>query len=236
MNKKCRAFLGLSIAVLLLSTGCSTGAQPQEAQSSQQATKQIYGKITTINGNEITLKVGTLRQQQRQGPEGEGERSRPDRSQENASGSEEVAGQDESRPEGSRPSGSRPEGAGGEGRQGRPGGNVQADASGEEQPASPDGQQAVPEDGEQGGPEGGQGRPGGQGGPGGGQGGMRNTVKLEYTGEETTWLIPVSATITAGEGDSASEVRFTQLAVDNIVCLTVPEEDPASILSVQVLQ
>lgn len=71
--------------------------------------------------------------------------------------------------------------------------------------------------------------------PGGAQaGGSRGgTVSLTYADEEATYLIPVTAEITTGEGDNARAIRFTQIAVKNIVKLTLDSE--GVIVSLQII-
>ena len=66
------------------------------------------------------------------------------------------------------------------------------------------------------------------------QNGMAMQVSLQLTGEETIYQIPVTAKITAGNNQGAAELRFTQLAVKNVVSLHF--NDNGDIIAVQLLQ
>ena len=59
-------------------------------------------------------------------------------------------------------------------------------------------------------------------------------VALRLTDEEKLYQIPVTAKITAGTGAGAAELRFTQLAVKNVVSLRIGEN--GEIIAVQLLQ
>ncbi|MDL2233320.1 hypothetical protein LJC63_07045 [Ruminococcaceae bacterium OttesenSCG-928-L11] len=86
--------------------------------------------------------------------------------------------------------------------------------------------------------------PEGRGGQSGGRSdnrrqGMNDTAAtgsqslFTLTGEEQLYQIPVTATVTTGQGDGARTVRFTQLAVKNVVRLHLDET--GAILRVEVL-
>lgn len=61
-----------------------------------------------------------------------------------------------------------------------------------------------------------------------------NTAAYTLTGEEATYLIPVTASITTGEGENARTVRFTQLGYKNVVKISLDEA--GTVVAVQVLE
>lgn len=67
----------------------------------------------------------------------------------------------------------------------------------------------------------------------GAAGGMAGGISLAYTGEDRTYIIPVTAEVTMGSGENIRELRFTQLAYKNIVKLTLTGD--GVITAVQVL-
>ena len=73
-------------------------------------------------------------------------------------------------------------------------------------------------------------------GPSGGMdmGEMQAIAFMTFNGEETSYTIPVTASVTTGQNDSARTVSFTQIAVKNILKLTLDES--GRITSVRVLQ
>lgn len=68
---------------------------------------------------------------------------------------------------------------------------------------------------------------------GAGSQGMGDSLSVTLTGKEKLYLIPVTANVTTGQGDNARTIRFTQLAVKNIIRLSLDEND--NILLVEVL-
>ena len=97
-----------------------------------------------------------------------------------------------------------------------------------------------PQGGAQGGQSGGRPQGGqsgdGQRGQGGQNGGPPNDAPPEFvlSGDEKNYTIPVTATITTGQGDNRTEIRFTQLAVKNVVRLDL--DSNGEIISIEVLQ
>ena len=243
-------FGGCAGASAVMSARQENGKQSPEAEeTSGEEQIVVYGKIFAVNGNEVVLRVGTPLE--RQMPTGDtAEAARPS-GQQSAQGSEETAEGQRTRQGGT---GAMPSGQNGQSAQG---GEETAEGQRTRQGgtgATPSGQngQSV-----QGGEETAEGQRTWQGGTGampsgqngqsvqGASGaGMANRagmagvlisgVTLEYSGEEKTFLLPVNLSITMGEGERATTVRFTQLAEKNILKLTLDAN--GNILAAQVLQ
>jgi|GEM_PF-2873223 len=223
--------------VLSLTSGCSLASETQaatqtEPESLPEGYTQVYGKIKSASGNEILLVMGTPGGgggQGMSGPLAGGDASVPaeeaasDGTSGAASGISAAAGElsAEGRQRSSRGGGETPDTAT------LPGGSTEGtgpDAAGF---SLPGGVEAAASSGS------------GEAGSGSGRrqsgaGGARSeSTTLTYTGEEELFLIPVTATITSGQGENARAVRFTQLAVKNVVKLTLDGND--SIVSVQII-
>lgn len=194
-----KIMLPLVLSVLLICSGCQSVATQADDNQLDITTEMqaVYGKIKEINGNELLLVVGSYDQQS--GP--------PDSGQEEPSdGQRPSRGNRDGQAEGE--GGSRPDrGARGEG----------TFPGGEEGGSRPD--RTAREDEEASGEEGGRsGR-----NQGGGDSMPGRQASFTLSGEEVTYLIPVTAGITTGQGEQAKTIRFTQLAVKNIVCLRLDQ-------------
>lgn len=62
----------------------------------------------------------------------------------------------------------------------------------------------------------------------------RMQTQFTLNGEEVRYQIPVTAALTTGQGENQQELRFTQLAVKNIVCLNL--DKTGKIVSLEVLE
>lgn len=218
-----RTVILLLVIVVLsgLLTGCEQAVAKQQEESADQPLPdgytEVYGKVKSANGNELTLALGTL----------------PSSNTPSSSGGRAVATSDDS---GGLPAGEAPPLT--------PAGDSQESVEdAPESPAGRSGQRGSGNGQQTGGPPAGQdmSRPdagGGDtaGGTMGAAGGMSAAggTTLEYTGEEVTCQIPVTARVTTGQGDSARTVSFTQIGYKNIVKLTLNEE--GQIVSVVILQ
>ncbi len=120
-----KKFLSLALLAIYVLSGCaaansvSSEPSPQSTQSERSHTDvqedeedAVYGKVTAINGSEITLALGTMNIPGRDGNRGMPRRQGKD-GQDSAleSGPEKAEG-DGSRPQGSGPDGSRPDAPG----------------------------------------------------------------------------------------------------------------------------
>lgn len=201
----------LILLPLLLFYGCgqaASAAAPEQVEILGAET--VYGKIKEINGNEILLALGDYSTQS-SGSFGEGAPAE----------SSESVGEDRQLPEG------MPNTA-----EGRGAGSTETTDSGNQTPDMAGGRGSGGSPTGEGGFGGGQRQGGASGNMPGSGGSNRTTVTL--TGEEKTWVIPVTAKVTSGEGENARDIRFTQLAVKNVVRLSLNAE--GEILKVEVLQ
>lgn len=208
--------------VLCLLAGCTQAAAEavSESEALPAGYSEVYGKVKEASGNEITLVLGTLGGQSQQSPAG----GDPPAARA-PSVSTPTDGADASREApafgaaGGAVPGARPEGS-----SVRMRGADQAPAGGGSiQPGGPD---------QAGGPSQAGNSPGQMGGIMGG--GQQQGVALDYTGEEATYQIPVTAKVTTGQGESARTVSFTQIGYKNILKLTLNEN--GTIVSVVILQ
>lgn len=216
----------LSLLLLLAGpsvlAGCTSQMMAAESGDSaaddlQGAASTVLGKVKAVNGNEILLAIAEESQGRNQ-PPGE---SAPGGAATNENPPEESAPGGDAPSRGAR-DGSRPDSVSGEGA--APEGEIPAGdfPSGDipvgEAPAD------IPAGETSGAAQRGQNRqPGSQ--PG--------SFSVTLTGAEQTYLIPVTAAVTTGQGDSARTIRFTQLAVKNVIRLYLDEN--GAIFAVQVL-
>lgn len=223
----------LTAAVAL--SGCGAAAAEQSYAGEvvlSDGEEVIYGKIKEINGNEMLLAIGTYQSEadspgSEEAPAQDGLRM-PETAPDAAGGEGESATGNGSARGGMRPgNGGAAPSSSGEGQsaaeipEGVPGGGAWP-GGGEDFPSPPEGRSMPGESGEV-----------VTGMPEGGRGGMaRGTFTL--TGEERTFLIPVTATITTGQGENARTIQFTRLAVKNVVCLHLASD--GEITAMEVLQ
>lgn len=240
MKKTLSVLIALA-CILSLASGCSLASGTQAATESEpeilpDGYTQVYGKIKSANGNEILLVMGTPGGGGAQGigsPASGGNTSSPEAEAPSSDGSgvrsprDLTVNEGSAAPEGDMPSPNRQRPSlDGEtpADTALPGGSAEGTGPGTAQPG---GGEAAPDS-----------TPGGAS-PSGGRrqgsaGGARSeSITLTYTGEERLFLIPVTATITSGQGNNSRTVRFTQLAVKNVVRLTL--DGNGDIVSLQVI-
>lgn len=243
--KKTLSLLTALAFILSLASGCSLASKTQAATQAEPETlpdgyTQVYGKIKSANGNEILLVMGTLGGGSGQGPgspsTGENTTSPAEEPSSDGVGAKssgvQAATEGSSAAEGDMPSSNRQRPS----RDGEdspdtalPGGFTEGTGPGASQPG---GDESAVDSIPGGTGAAGVGSGGGkrQSGPGGAR---SESTTLTYTGEERLFLIPVTAAITSGQGESARTVRFTQLAVKNVVGLTL--DGNGSIVSIQII-
>lgn len=216
----------VAVFALLILPACSTQTSAADlATGDTQAAENVYGKIKAINGNEILLAIGeyTERTPGADFPAGEwpadGDPAGSPRQRDEAQSSSDADSASDSSSDETDSAPPQNDGANSEAPRGNRG-----ERSGGQGGDRREGQSR---------PEGSPDRGNGAEGMPNRQGGM-NSENVKLTGEEKTYLVPVTAAITAGSGDAASEIRFTQLAVKNIVRLSLDEA--GNILQVEVLQ
>lgn len=208
------------LALLLLLSGCANRVSAAESQADETvpAARSVLGKIKEINGNEILLALA----EQSEPPRGDpGERADIGVPPGAEGAVEEQPQTGVPSPDASR----QPDGSG------RPSGDMPAEGSRGGGDSPPSDQQQAPAGGAN---ASGGGSGGARGNRQGGRGGQSgNAVSVTLTGEEKTWLIPVTADVSTGEGETKRTIRFTQLAVKNVVRLQLDAND--NIIAVEVL-
>ena len=225
MKRYLLSILVLVMAVLLAGCDIVPAAESSEAVSAsaepaELAAEMVYGRIKEINGNEILLVVGTM-----------GQTAERQRVPITATATDTEQPRDERMPigEGERPAFSGERMPVGEGE--RPAFSGERMPVGEGERPAFSGERIVG-DGE---------RPAfsGERMPMGegervtvGQGNAAMGQGIVLTGEEKIYQIPVTAKITAMQG--STELRFTQLAVKNTVCIYLDSD--GDIFHVQLLQ
>lgn len=214
---------GLAAGLACYCWARSDSGSEEETESEIKAAEVVYGKIKEINGNEMLLAVGTL------------ETASPggfDRGEAAGAGDAPVREGSGSGVASAGPGGDR---AAAEGNAAA--GRTAGEAPAENAPASAgagSGSEAARSDRTA------QGRLGSGGAPdpfaGGGMNGISGMgqTSITLTGEERTYVIPVTCPITSGEGERAQTVRFTQLAVKNVVKLSFNKT--GDMVAVQVMQ
>ena len=236
MNKRMPAlFLASTVTLLVL---CSCNAPVTQHTNTDVETQEkfveIYGKVKEINGNEVTLVLGESGIPSAQGnPDRTARWENPPAGNSEGEGSGPMAGgvvppgEGEDAGEASTPSQRRPSGGNTPSSDGEPtfsmgerGGEAIVFGQGAPPSGAGDGNARTREAPSEGAIAG--------GGTVGGQPG------ISYTGEEVTYQIPVTASITTGEGENARTISFAQIGYKNVLKLTMDQN--GNIVSVAILQ
>lgn len=226
--------LGLLMATAVVLSACST-TQESSTTSLAEGQVAVYGTVTAIVGNEITIDVGTLANGNSQNGmpgENQGDDADTPATGEGETGMDgsmpQMGGMpdtDDSMPQmdgsmpdmgGERPQmdGSMPDMAGNEAMQG----GTSTDASWDMAANAgnmPDMDGSMPDMGS------------------GMQGSGTGSVSLQSTGESATYIVPVDTPVTISGNDSVV-TTFSKIAVDNIIYIIMVEETQA-IISIEIM-
>lgn len=213
------------ILCISLLYGCSQAASETTSSELPEGTQTVYGKIKEINGNEVLLAIADYNERSSMGGPQTGQ---------NNSENNKAPLEDEEQAENNSPPAQdgdfegmpQDDGEGFPTGEGFPADGGGSDSSRQERYGGRGGQSGERQGGNR------QGAAGGAGGGMGNSAGGASSVTL--TGEEIQYQIPVTALVTTGQGDNAQTIRFTQLAVKNLIRLSI--DDSGKILQVVVLQ